>query len=364
MRILFDARSVRTPAGHYVMAGLVSAWLRAGRGVEVAVAITRSFDRARLPAGAEPVALRQTGWIEHVRREIPTIANSRQADIIFSPNGFPPADPRAVIYFQDIYHFRILTGRNLSARDRAGNVVRALWRSHAAPRCLAAIPVSEHIADDVRRRVPIPVRTIPNGVDVGGVRWTGDADRVFVMGGIGARKGEATAIRAWAEVVRSDPSGSTVMEIGGAEPTERRAQLGSLAEALGVGGRVTFAAAASRDAFLEQIARCRVALSCSTLEAFGLPVAEALAMGAPVVCSDIPAHAELVSRAGAGSTFPAGDVSALARALHAALDGAPPPRRTTPPAGWTWDARANEHLDWYEELSGAAVPVVASDVRH
>lgn len=38
---------------------------------------------------------------------------------------------------------------------------------------------------------------------------------------------------------------------------------------------------------------CRAAVQCSSFEGFGMPVLEALANGAPLVCSDIPPHREI-----------------------------------------------------------------------
>ena len=62
-----------------------------------------------------------------------------------------------------------------------------------------------------------------------------------------------------------------------------------------------------------------VFVSCSTGESFGLSVAEAMTAGLPVVLSDIPAHATLVSNR-AKFLYPLGDVQELARKMAAAAE--------------------------------------------
>ncbi|MGI9077949.1 MAG: glycosyltransferase [Gemmatimonadaceae bacterium] len=347
LRILYDARSVRTAAGRYVLLGLTIGWRSDPRVSEVFVAVRGDFDHASLPAGINPLVLRDAGWIGHVRTVLPQLTRSARADIIFSPNGFPPRDPRAVVYFQDLYHFRLWSSGELSLRDRTGNIMRALWRGFALPKCMLAVSTSSQIEQEVTRRVPIPVRMIPNGVDIGSMRWTGGDDMVFVMGGTGARKSEALALRAWASLDFSRAASNTRLEIAGVEPAARRVQLCALTESLGISRSVRITGAISRDDFLERIARCRVAISCSTLEAFGLPVAEALALGAPVLATDIPSHVELIQRAGAGETFPVNDHTALAERLCRTLAGGSPSRLAEPPVGWSWEDRAREHIDAY-----------------
>lgn len=83
-------------------------------------------------------------------------------------------------------------------------------------------------------------------------------------------------------------------------------------------------------------AACYVAHS--RFESFGLTAAEALAAGAPVVASDIPAHREVCGER--ARYYPAGSLDAMPAAVTAALaQGAP---ATPAPAGRSWAENARE----------------------
>jgi glycosyltransferase involved in cell wall biosynthesis len=344
MRILFDARSVRTPAGAYIFEGLVKGWRADPRVSAVFAGITPSSRVDGIPHGIEVVRLPQTSWLRYLTRELPALAGRCRADIIFSPNATPPRDERAVLYFQDLKHVRRDQHHRLPWRYRAGERARWAWRRITAPRCALAVCVSQDIADDVRRSLPLPVSMIPNGVDVGGVRWKGERDAVIVMGGIGPWKGEELAVRAWSTLERA-ARGATVLEVIGIEPFERRQSLLALGTHLGVSDSVRVRGVIGRHEFLSAVAEGRAAVSCSEFESFGLPVAEALMMGAPVICSDLPAHVELLARASAGVTFRVADSCALAHHLRRLLSGDVPPRCNVPPQGWGWNERASQHVD-------------------
>ena len=346
MRILFDARSVRTPAGTYVFQGLTQGWRCEDRVSAVLAAVPPDFDPAALPDGVEPISIAGGSWLQHLTVELPRAADRARADIIFVPNGLPPRDTRTVIYFQDLHQFTALSAPGLTLRSRAVEVARGAWRRHSAPVCRLAIPVSTDIHHQVVRRLPIPVTMIPNGVDVGAARWIGGTDRVVVMGGHGTRKGEDLAIRAWASLPRNARR-ELRLDIIGVEPAERRRELVELAERLRMSNSVSIEGAMPRYAFLERVASSVLALSCSRLEAFGLPVAEALAMGAPLIASNLPSHRELVARAGAGALFTAGDAGALTKELGTALHGHMPPRLMNLPLGWSWRDRARQHVEAY-----------------
>ncbi|MEZ0076606.1 glycosyltransferase family 4 protein [Planotetraspora sp. GP83] len=86
---------------------------------------------------------------------------------------------------------------------------------------------------------------------------------------------------------------------------------------------------------------------------------EAMALGKPVVLSDLPALSELVGAEGAGLLVPAGDPSELAKAL-AALRDDPERRRTMGEAGKaevaakrTWSSLARTYRTIYQSLTEA-----------
>jgi glycosyltransferase involved in cell wall biosynthesis len=344
MRILYDARSTRTPAGRYILMGLTRGWMADSRVSEVLVAVPSHENGFEVPPGASKVTSHAKSWRRYITRELSAIATAIQADVIFSPNATPPRDRRAVLYFQDLKHVRRHQDHVLDGRQRVGEALRGAWRRFVAPMCGLAVCVSEDIARDVRAQLPLPVEVIPNGVDVGGLWWSGERSTVLVMGGIGPWKGEETALRAWAAMPNAARK-ECQMAIVGVAPEDRRQVVTGLARDLRVEETVHVSGILPRAEFLQAIASSRIAVSCSRFESFGLPVAEALAIGAPVICTNLPAHVELVNRAGAGQLVPTDDPRALAMAVERAISGEGPQRLTSAPEGWSWTDRARQHVD-------------------
>ena len=349
MRILFDARSVRTPTGSYILEGLTSSWREDSRVDNILAAIPPEFNLSSLPRDVTPVPLAGgESWLRHVLFSLRRAADRVQADVIFCANATGPRDRRVVLYFQDLFHFAYRTGF-LAQRKRLGEVARTTWRSVSAPGSGLGVAVSRVIGEHAKHACRgLSIREIPNGIEVGGRRWVGDEDVVFVAGGTGSRKSEEVALWAWARLGRYARS---VLEIGGVEPAARRGDLQRLVSELRL-SNVIVRGSVRRDEFLDRIARARLTVSCSAVESFGLPVAEALAVGAPVICTDIPAHRELLARAGVGTAFPVGDAESLAAVLRRALDGDPPTRLADAPLGWDWRTRGREHIDAYQNHLG------------
>jgi glycosyltransferase involved in cell wall biosynthesis len=91
----------------------------------------------------------------------------------------------------------------------------------------------------------------------------------------------------------------------------------ALAERLGVAQRVCFAGDVPNVEIPKLVQQARVLVFPTWCESFGLPLAEALAMGAPAVAADIPACREVGGEA--ASYYATGDVRSLADAVAALL---------------------------------------------
>jgi glycosyltransferase involved in cell wall biosynthesis len=86
---------------------------------------------------------------------------------------------------------------------------------------------------------------------------------------------------------------------------------------------------ASDDEIVEAYREAAVVVCPSRFEGFGLTPMEGLAIGRPVVASDIPVHREFVG--GQARFFDPDDATALARECEAALEAAPTTRPTPLP---------------------------------
>ena len=132
-------------------------------------------------------------------------------------------------------------------------------------------------------------------------------------------------------------------------------KLARQARELGLGDRVRWLEPQSRDELIALMQSTLGLVQFSRFEGFGMPVAEAMACGAPVLCSDIPALCEVAG--GAGVHVPL-YVPALAAEL-ARLAGDPVLRSELGARGverarsFSWDRCAALHLEAYREAAAA-----------
>jgi glycosyltransferase involved in cell wall biosynthesis len=237
-------------------------------------------------------------------------------------------------------------------------------------RAAAVITVSETSRKNILRRFPAVaadrVHVIWNGVDhasFGPDRLPGEAHRLqlaripseflLYVGGITKRKNVAALVDAHARLREAQPSVPPLVLVG---PWGRH----QLIEALGgePGTGILALGSVSAGTVPALMRHAAVVAAPSRDEGFGLPLLEAQACGARVVCSDIPVFREI---GGAAPVYAEPTSDGLARGLQLALGMGSDEVERRRRAGFvhsrafTWDRSAAQHLEVYRHVaSGAA----------
>lgn len=162
---------------------------------------------------------------------------------------------------------------------------------------------------------------VPLGVDADTYRVGKQTREDFVLMMVGMHLGSAIR-KCVPQVIRSIPHirakhPDVRFVIAGKKGSDFR-DLASLAEKLGVEEIVEFPGAISREKKIELMQRCKVYVSPSRHEGFGLAILEAMSCGAPVVSSPVGAVPEVVGDAGllVDGTSPDAIASAINRYLE------------------------------------------------
>ncbi|MFT3968061.1 MAG: glycosyltransferase [Sphingobium sp.] len=207
-------------------------------------------------------------------------------------------------------------------------VLPPLYRA-ILPRADAVVAVSAGVADDLAERTGFPrdaISVIHNGVIDHGFfsraaeepqhRWFAEGRRVIVgMGRLVAQKDFATLVRAFALA----PQDTRLLILG---EGPQRAELEALAASLDLAGRVDMPGFLSNP--LPFLRKASLFVLSSRFEGFGNVVAEALALGTPVVSTDCPhGPAEILQAGRFGLLVPPGDSEALGVAITHALAAVP-----------------------------------------
>lgn len=203
---------------------------------------------------------------------------------------------------------------------------------------------------------------VPNGLQVGAFAGTGRspagaAVRLLFLGRLEEpRKGLAVALRAFASVAaRRD---DVVLEVAGPGDLERVLRLLRPALPAYARERVVALGPVDMPAKAELLDRADIVLAPQLGgESFGIVVAEAMAAGAAVVASDLPAFRRLLREGECGVVVPRGDVAEWSRAIE---DLVGDPRRR---ADLAQRARAGvDHLDW-KRVTDTLLDVYARALR-
>ena len=167
-----------------------------------------------------------------------------------------------------------------------------------------------------------------------------EAPELLHVGSTIPRKRIDVLLRAFAAIRMRRPE-ARLVRAGGALTAEQEA----LAERLGVAGSIVTLPFVTRDVLAAVYRRAALVLQTSDAEGFGLPVAEAMSCGTPVVASDL---AVLREAGGEETTYvPVGDAAGFAAATLALLA-----ERERDATGWT--ARRERGVAWASRFSWRA----------
>jgi glycosyltransferase involved in cell wall biosynthesis len=228
-------------------------------------------------------------------------------------------------------------------------------------RCDIVTSVSEAVSAELRRAgLKRPdVRVILNGVALEPSRKLRVVDPAAPLGRIGVmahlieRKGADVLIRAMA---RLDPQTWESLDVAGHGEAEKG--LRALSAGLLPPGRVTWLGVVSTETFFDRV---DIVVVPSRADALPLVLLQAMAYGRVVVASAVDGISEAVSSPDEALLVPAGDDSALARALRLTLADPPAARRRACAArrrverDFSLDACVAQYVKCYAELSPAGL---------
>jgi glycosyltransferase-like protein len=195
----------------------------------------------------------------------------------------------------------------------------------------------------------------------------GDRFAVLTVGGIEPRKGSLTLLEGFAELRAQAPDlDPLLLVVGGATLFDYRDEIdrfAARARELGVSDHVRHVGTVSPAELERHYRAADVFAFPSTKEGFGLVALEALAAGLPVVASEIDVFRTFLVHGESALLSPAGDGSALGRALaRLARDGALRERLV---AGgrqvvdaYGWDTAAVAHEDAYRSFHAERIGVL------
>lgn len=357
MRLLFDARYIRTDfhdgiSRYSVELAAAVAAAAPGRGVEVAFLIHDDAQRAFLPPGARVLRIHAPTALREPLTAL--LLNRHRPDAVFSPMQTIGSLGRRfglILTLHDTIYYRHRTPpRDLPWYVRLG------WRlfhlSYVPQRLTlnaadVVATVSETSAAEFARvrLTKRPVVVVPNApqrlaelLPAGAAVEPGSQNLVY-MGSFMPYKNVETLLRAAADL-----PGRTLHLLSRISPA-RRAELSAMVDP--AGAEVVFHNGVTDAEYAALLADRAVLVSASLDEGYGLPVAEAIALGVPAVVTDMPIFREV---AGDGALYAEGtDAAAFAAGIRSLDDAAERARvvaaGTAHIARFSWDRSAGVLLD-------------------
>jgi glycosyltransferase involved in cell wall biosynthesis len=189
-------------------------------------------------------------------------------------------------------------------------------------RCDRVLTSSRETAREIERAFRVPadrIRNVANGLDTDFFRPGKGTSRqnnrlLFVGNTDDPKKGAPYLLHSMTYL----PDKITLRIVDDGAPVKSFAP--GLVKQLGLGRRVAFTGKLSAEALREEYRSAQVAVVPSLYEGFGLPAAEAMACGTPVVTTTAGALPEVVGEDGAGVLVPPRDPQALAEGIRQVLE--------------------------------------------
>ncbi len=254
---------------------------------------------------------------------VPLLARRIGAGVVFSPANYGPLlGPPTVILLRNAFEVTALE-RRLSKRLYWLAVKLLTWACFKS--CRRAMVVSAHAGRTFLSVFGLPeesrLSVVHHGVGAlfhpPGEDESRVEGRLLAVSDIYVQKNFETLLRAMALLLPRH-SGLTLDIAGRALDPGYAAMLRTLADELGLSGRVRFLGGQSPEQVAELYREAQVFVFPSLVETFGNPLVEAMASGIPVVCSDTAAMPEITG--GAALLARPRDEADLARQIGRLLD--------------------------------------------
>lgn len=281
--------------------------------------------------------------------------------------------------FHTLGHMKNLIAQEPSERAPQERLDGEAHVIQIADRIIAATPAEEQQLLDYYAADPSKIRVIPPGVDLGRFRPIdkkaaktkvgipcGDANILFV-GRIEPLKGVDTLLRAMSILQERHPEAirNTCLAIVGGDPWRddldtEMARLQQLRADLGIHDLVTFLGAKDQDILPYYYAAAEVVVMPSHYESFGMVALEAMAMGTPVIASEVGGLAHLIQPGVTGFHVPSRDPEALAARLLVLLTDKELRQKLGQQARayakqYSWEAVSARMVDVYQEVAAPHV---------
>jgi glycosyltransferase involved in cell wall biosynthesis len=334
LRVAFLLDALRDDGASKMLASLASGL--SNRGVRVDLMLRR-LDTPYLPALAptvKPVMLRSMHPLWCLPALVRYLRGARPTAMLLSDKirtNVAALRSRRIarVHTRLVLRVSIALSQELAALAPPVRAHRAARWRRLLPRLDRVVAVSRGVAADVAGLGGMPVKQIavaPNPVITPEIDalsrapaphpWLarGDAPVIMGVGRLHPQKDFASLIRAFAAVHHARPCRLIILGEG-----EERARLEALANRLDVGPAVSLPGFVTNP--YAYLARASVFVLSSAWEGSPNALAEALAVGTPVVATDCPSGPrELLAEGRYGPLVPVGDVDRLALAIAEVLD--------------------------------------------